>query len=203
VVTDPSATAAGIAQAPAHFIKRLLSGSSSLALSYTVTVTGTTLSADALMGQLTTAVETGAFTESMQTYAAENGAAGLENARSDSIDTQSEGDNKKSGLSDGAIIGIAVGVGVPVLAAIIFGIVYCCSLACRTNSVPNAAAPAFQAVPPPSAPAQELQMVPQATPTDVFVGHNPAAGATYASVQAQEYNPKAAHAAPAIEVSAV
>jgi hypothetical protein len=135
VVTDPSATAA-IALIPTTFIKRLLSGSS-ITITYTVTVTGTTLSVDALMGNLVTAVESGSFTAAMQSFAADNGADGLETASSDSVTTESEDDDGAATLSTGGIIGIAVGGGVLVIALVVFAVMYCRSAKREQVVVPN------------------------------------------------------------------
>jgi hypothetical protein len=130
VVTDPSATAAAARILSTASLRRLqgrLFASSSVVLRYTVVVTDTTLSVDGLMGELTSAVNSGAFTTAIQAYAVSNGAAGLETATSDSVTIESQGGDDGIAMSIGGIIGITLGGGAVLVAAIAATAVYCCS----------------------------------------------------------------------------
>lgn len=101
---------------------RTVLSTSAISISYTVQVTTQLTEAD-LVGQLESSVDSGVFTEMLQTNAANNGATGLEDASSSSIEvTTDNGGGGSSGLSDGAIAGIVIGAiaGVAIIGAIIY-----------------------------------------------------------------------------------
>ncbi len=108
---------------------RALSTSSTI-INYNVVVSST-MTAEQLQAQLAAAVQDGTFNTYLNNAATTNGATDLLCATSDGVDTQTITDNGGSDevLSDGAIIGIAIGgfFGLVIIAAIVF--FFCCRAA--------------------------------------------------------------------------
>jgi len=97
----------GVTVAPTS-AARVLS-TDSIILNYNV-VTYSALTAEQLQAQLVTAVNDGSFNTNLHSAATTNGATNLQGATSNSIETHTiEDDNSEKTLSDGAIIGIAIG----------------------------------------------------------------------------------------------
>ena len=103
---------------------------SSTILNYNVVVSST-MTAEQLQAQFAAAVEDGTFNTYLQDAATTNGATDLLCATSETVETETITDNGGSdeGLSDGAIIGIAIGgfFGLVIIAAIVF--FFCCRAA--------------------------------------------------------------------------
>lgn len=94
----------------------------SVILNYIVQ-TYSALTAEQLQAQLVTAVNDGSFTTNLQSVATTNGATDLQGATSESIETQTiKDDSSEKTLSDGAIIGIAIGgfFGLVLIAGIVY-----------------------------------------------------------------------------------
>eukprot|EP01032_Pedospumella_encystans_P012300 gene12300-14239_t len=110
----------GVAVTVAH-VARILA-TDSIILNYNV-VAYSALTAEQLQAQLTTAVNDGSFDTNLHSTATTNGATNLQGASSDSIETHTiEDDNSEKTLSDGAIIGIAIGgfFGLVLIAGLIY-----------------------------------------------------------------------------------
>ena len=110
----------GVAVTQAH-VARVLA-TDSIILNYNV-VAYSALTAEQLQSQLTTAVNDGTFDANLHSTATTNGATNLQGASSDSIETHTiEDDNSEKTLSDGAIIGIAIGgfFGLVLIAGLIY-----------------------------------------------------------------------------------
>lgn len=91
---------------PMNAAARLLQAGSDVTSTATYTVSATSVySANQLQNELTTSVNSGAFTTDLNDNAAANGNSDLVGASSNSFPS----DSKKDTLSTGAIIGIAVG----------------------------------------------------------------------------------------------
>ena len=106
----------------------------SIVLNYDV-IASSTATAQDLRNQLKNAVSDGTFNTYLQAAAAERGATSLQSATSDSVETdtivEEETDSSTSSLSDGAIVGIAIG---GFFALLLLGsIVYLCTS--KSNSV--------------------------------------------------------------------
>ena len=98
---------------------------SAVSISYTVTTT-TQMSTSSLEAQLSDSVNSGNFNTLMQSYATVNGATGLETATSEPVTfTTNSDDDDDNDLSEGAIVGIAIG-GAAGLALIGAGVYYFC-----------------------------------------------------------------------------
>ena len=108
----------------------------SIVLNYDV-IASSTATAQDLRNQLKNAVSDGTFNTYLQAAAAERGATSLQSATSDSVETdtivEEETDSSTSSLSDGAIVGIAIG---GFFALLLLGsIVYLCTSKSSSVSV--------------------------------------------------------------------
>lgn len=132
-ITDLVVTAAAARLVPATVlsVQRAMT-TDSVDITYTVTVTSA-LTVEALMEQLTSAVEDGTFTDLLQAQALTNGATALTTATSDSVTTTAASDDDDAPVLDtGAVVGIAIG-GFVFLVLVAVGIYFLCSGSKRSS----------------------------------------------------------------------
>lgn len=106
-ITDLTVSDTAAARTSARAIRRALQASS---VTLTYTVSGASrYSASQLADQLQAALVSGAFDTALHLFAAENGATGLLNATSNSMETDIDDGSDDETLSTGAIVGIVIG----------------------------------------------------------------------------------------------